>query len=314
MKHKQKKGFTLIELMLSITFLSTLAVMIALLVSSAASTYRRGIVLKKINATGTEIMEDMRAAINNNHVGDLALVCDDVYSDPAVRDECKEDEGLSFVSIKATSPVVIKGANNYQVGETGDEAPIFGAFCTGQYSYLWNSGYTFNSQLYQISGIGAAKLIYKYTNDSGQVIEETATNFHLLKVKDEKRSICIMAIQKLSNSWGGSGYVSHDEIYGHLDSTFDIRSTPLPERPMELISGNNGEGLALYDLTVSKPAQGAANQITFYSGSFILGSIDGGVNIGSQNDYCKAYVDQGITDADYCAVNRFNFAVQTSGL
>lgn len=319
MKHK-RKGFTLIELMLSVTFLSTLAIMIALLVSGASSTYRRGIVLKRVNATGTEIMEDLRTSINNNHVGDLAISCDDVYSDPAVRDKCKADDGMSFVSIKATSQVMIKGKNTYRVGESeDDEVPVFGAFCTGKYSYLWNSGYFFNPETYEVNGITMATIRYKYNDGAGHVIEEqipndNTPNFRLLKILDEKRSICISAIKKLSDSWGDTGYVDYEDVYGHLDTTFDIRSTPLAEKPIELISGENGEGLALYDLTVSKPAQGVANQITFYSGSFILGSIEGGVNIASQGDYCKSFIDEGIADSDYCAVNRFNFAVQTSGL
>ena len=137
MKHKQKKGFTLIELMLSVTFLATLAIMIAALVTGAASTYRRGIVLKRINLTGSEILDDLHASIKNNHVGYLATVCDDVYSDSGIRSQCKDDDGFSFVSIKATSRVKIKGDKTYTVGNSDDEVPIFGAFCTGKYSFLF---------------------------------------------------------------------------------------------------------------------------------------------------------------------------------
>ncbi len=316
MKHKQKKGFTLIELMLSVTFLATLAIMIAALVTGAASTYRRGIVLKRINLTGSEILEDLHASINNNHVGDLAIVCDDVYADSGMRQKCKDDDGFSFVSIKATSQVKIKGEKTYTVGNADDEAPIFGAFCTGKYSYLWNSGYNFDSTTYEVNGIGPAKLLYKYNDGAGHTVEAPLLeNFRLLKILDEKRTVCVTAIKKLSTSWGSeSGYINQGDVYGHLDTTFDLRSTPLAEQPTELISGESGEGLALYDLTVARPAIGGTNDITFYSGSFILGSIEGGVNIASQGDYCKAFVDKGIIDSDYCAVNRFNFAVQTSGL
>ncbi len=307
---KNKKGFTLIELTLSITFLTTLAIIIAILVSNSAITYRKGVTIKNVNILGTEIIEDLRTSINNNHVGDMGIVCDDVYDDVAVRDECKSHGGFNFVSLRRTAPVTIKGGStNYSAGEGGSEVPVYGAFCTGKYSYLWTSGYFFNSDLYQVTGIPAAP-VFKYSyNGETKII----TNYRLLKILDEKRQVCVSATNAyLTNSSGDPLYIQN--IYG-LTNNFDVSGgTPLIAEPIELIRNNTGEGLAIYDLYVARPAQTSVVRSTLYSGYFILGSIDGGVSIGTKSDFCKAYIDDGISEDEYCAVNRFNFSIQTSNI
>ncbi len=305
MKKRAKKGFTLIELMLSVAFLASLTVMIAVLVSNAAATYRRGITLKRVNATGTEIMEDFRATISDNRSNDPNITCDSVYEEIQDRDACKNDDGFSFVSLKGYKTVKIKGEKTYNVGEDG--TPVYGLFCTGKYTYIWNSGYFFDTKLYQVGPEGhpASPIVVRYKDTD-------ITNFRLLKVLDERRSVCIDAIARYTQEeYGTVSYMGSNDMEG-IPDFYNLSS--LGQAPVELISGEDGEGLALYDLTVSRPATGGSNKISFYSGSFILGSIEGGVNISSPSDYCKAFIDEGIADQDYCAVNRFNFAVQTSGI
>ena len=304
-KKKAKKGFTLIELMLSIAFLASLAVMIAVLVSNAASTYRRGITLKRVNSVGTEIIEDLRATINNNHVGDLQTFCNDLYSNLAQKDACEDDGGFSFASIKGYKNVTIKGDNEYL--EEG--VPVYGLFCTGKYSYLWNSGYFFDEDLYTVGP--ATRPAQPLTITYG---DSDINDFRLIKVLDERRAVCQYAVNSISISQSGhEGYIGADDIED-IPTVFNLNTIGVQGEPMELISGDNATGMALYDLTIARPARGRMSQITFYSGSFILGSVQGGVHITSPGDYCKAYVDDGVSDQDYCAVNRFNFAVQTSGL
>ena len=308
---KKLKGFTLVELMLSVAFLSTLAIVIALLISHSASTYRKGALLKQVNEVGTRIIEDLRASMSNNHVGDMGLICDDYFSESSAREACKSDNGFNFVSLKRYAPVVIKGAKRYEVDADG-EVPIYGVFCTGKYTYLWNSGYFYNSDEYEIKNIGSApKFVYKRSGVTGT---QTITNYRLLKIIDEKRQVCGAAVKAYAtNSYGDAIYI---EDIDELTNNFDISGgTALSEDPVELLSYVNGEGLALYNLEVSRPAQSGVQKTSFYAGSFILGSLEGGVNIGSSSDYCKAYVDEGLSaNADYCSVNRFNFAVQTSGI
>ena len=301
-KRQAKKGFTLVELMLSVAFLASLAVMITIMVFNSSATYRRGAVLKKINLAGTEIIEDLRASINNTHAGDLSIVCDDIYENASIREQCKDDEGRSFVTVAKYASVTVKGERNYEVGEDG--APVYGAFCTGKYTYVWNSGYFFNNEIYHVGPTSSALQPLKIIYNTKQY-----TNFKLLKILDEKRAICTESVKQYTKqTFGNEGYVKAEDMAGMR------ASLTVQNEPEELISGDSGEGLALYDLQIMQPAKGGVNQITFYTGFFILGSIDGGVHIGSQADYCKAYVDEGISDEDYCAVNRFNFSVQTAGI
>ena len=62
---EKKEGFTLIELSLSIAFISVLSLAVALIITNSISAYHRGLVLNQINTTGMELVDDMRAAVQN---------------------------------------------------------------------------------------------------------------------------------------------------------------------------------------------------------------------------------------------------------
>ena len=56
----------------------------------------------------------------------------------------------------------------------------------------------------------------------------------------------------------------------------------------------------------------------FFSGTFILATIRGGVNIQSNGDFCTGdkEVDGdefNLNNFDYCAVNKFNFSARATG-
>ena len=52
--------------------------------------------------------------------------------------------------------------------------------------------------------------------------------------------------------------------------------------------------------------------IIFYAASFILGTRRGGINIKEAGNNCKPPSDE-FTELEYCAINKFNFAVQAGG-
>ena len=58
-----KKGFTIIELMLAMTFVSFLLVGVALLTIQMSHIYTRGLTMKEINQAGTEVSDDIRQSI-----------------------------------------------------------------------------------------------------------------------------------------------------------------------------------------------------------------------------------------------------------
>lgn len=104
MNHVAKKqGFTLIELMLAMGFVSVLLIAIAMTVMQIGNIYNRGLTLKEVNQAGRSLASELQRSIA---------------------------EGLSFDITKPshylTQPTV--GA------KTG------GRLCTGQYSYIWNYG------------------------------------------------------------------------------------------------------------------------------------------------------------------------------
>lgn len=73
MFHKQlhQKGFTIIELMLAMTFVSFLLVGVALLTIQMSNLYTRGLTMKEINQAGTEVSDDIKQAIREASVNKI---------------------------------------------------------------------------------------------------------------------------------------------------------------------------------------------------------------------------------------------------
>lgn len=108
MNHANKitssRGFTLIELMLSMTFISVLLLAIAMTVIQISHTYNRGITLKDVNQSGRAIVSELQRGIS---------------------------ESAPF-SIES-------GPGSRFVNQAGG-----GRLCVGRYSYIWNYGSTLN--------------------------------------------------------------------------------------------------------------------------------------------------------------------------
>ena len=101
MNHCNKEsGFTLIELMLAMAFVSILLLAIAMTVMQMGAIYNKGLTLKEVNQTGRAINNDLKSTISS----ELPF---DIKSGPASR---------------------------YIVQDWG------GRLCVGQYSYIWNYG------------------------------------------------------------------------------------------------------------------------------------------------------------------------------
>lgn len=297
---KNKKGFTLIELSLSIAFIGILSITIAMIINDTIATYRRGMTLNQINTTGMDLVDDMRAAIQNSSSKALRDECGTFYDKDAAKTACENDGGAKLVSIAKNASVSIKGR------ESNVSMPVFGAFCTGTYSYIWNSGYFFGeNDDYTISDASMASLKYNYRNADGTVDSNVVKDrFRLLKVKDDTRVVC-------ASQLGDSYNVSN------INSVFDITNTNevVDEEPVSLLAANSDSdnNLALYDLSAAKPAASSASNTLFYSVSFILGTIQGGIDVKASGNFCATPNDYEVESFDYCAINKFNFAAQATG-
>lgn len=101
MNRVNAKGFTLIELMLAMTFISVLLIAIAMTTIQISNIYTKGITLREVNQAGRTISDDLQRSIGASAPFDLAPT-----ATPA-----------SYVT-----------------------QPTGGRLCVGKYSYLWNYG------------------------------------------------------------------------------------------------------------------------------------------------------------------------------
>ena len=306
-KTHQKQGFTLIELSLSIAFIAVLSLAVVLIISNAVSAYHRGLTLNQINTIGMELTADMRASIQNSPAASVSGQCRSTFNIDYYQDEatdaskdnikaCEQDGARNFVTVIRTGDVYLESNKSVVWAE---DVPIFGALCTGNYSYIWNSGYFFNEDDYYMNGVTKAQ--FKYGKGTPY------TDFRLLKVKDEARDVCISAL--------GNQYTitPNSPLNKGTSYTFTSSSTT-EEKPIDLLY--ESPSMVLYDLRSAAPAENTMHSNIFYSTSFILGTRQGGVNVKATGNFCKAPEDTKDADVenfDYCAINKFNFAAQATG-
>lgn len=102
---KNKQGFTLIELMLAMTFISILLMAIAMTIIQISNIYNHGMTLKEVNQAGRALSEDIQR------------------------------------TVRSSSQFDITGNKNAYIVQ-GDWG---GRLCMGSYSYIWNYGEALNN-------------------------------------------------------------------------------------------------------------------------------------------------------------------------
>jgi len=295
---RTKKGFTLVELSIATAFLSVLLVLLALITLEIVSIYRKGLAIKSINATGKELIEGFTAAITAAPAKDLTASCSDFF--PATSSQpnsgyskCLNDEAYKLVYHQHYYTVNIDGVDSI--------VPTNGSFCTGLYSYVWNTGYFYGDK-YQTAATPAT-LTYVY-KDTKKTID-----FRLLRVLDPSRLVCA---SQINNEYEFTGtYTAH----ANYDiSSYNSTQYALAAEPTELLASkiDTLSQLALFDFKAYPPAQDHISKQIFYPATFVLATTQGGVNVTATGDYCLA--PTGIdTDFYYCAINKFNFAARAVG-
>jgi prepilin-type N-terminal cleavage/methylation domain-containing protein len=127
MSHVNKAGFTLIELMLAMTFISVLLVAIAMTTIQISNIYNKGITLREVNQAGRAVSSELQRSIASSVPFDVTP---------------KSDNSPGTENSK------------YVVRDGG------GRLCLGNYSYAWNYGKTL------VGGAGAPAVYNKY-DDTG---------------------------------------------------------------------------------------------------------------------------------------------------
>ena len=157
-----KKGFTLVELSLSLVFIGILSITAVLIINNTMLAYQRGLTLNKINDVGMDLVDDMRTVVQGSPV--------------------KLDAGCAGENVDDPSCMYFVQKNNHDGRNTSRipvhsvqyDVPLYGGFCTGKYSYLWRTGY--------LDG-GDHEIGVKINDDVGE-------GYWLAKIKDEDRQIC----------------------------------------------------------------------------------------------------------------------------
>ncbi|MBR3052372.1 hypothetical protein IKG60_01990 [Candidatus Saccharibacteria bacterium] len=310
----RRTGFTLVELSLATAFISILSLAVVLIIAGAVSSYHKSITLNRVDQVGSEIVGDMTTAVQAGPSRAITNLCIDVYTGSS-QNTCISNFGnMVSVTRKAT---VSKG------GTSIGEVPVFGAFCTGAYSYVWNSGYYFNDGYRVGNGsVGPAKVSYVLKNSGAQQRDRVP---RLMKIIDENRAVCVAAMKLRGKSGGGVNVSSNNYDPKDMDGTFDLtvagiikagEKIELEEEPEELLSNTEDGGLALYDLNATVAMQKDAARNVFYYASFILGTVQGGVNISGTGNFCEppeGYNNSELENFNYCAINKFNFAAVANG-
>lgn len=301
---KTKRGFTLIELTFAIAFISVLVITVALTTNEIISIYRKGHGMKTVDQVGRELIEDITESIRSASSPALADFCER-YSGTN-KENCLKNNGLfSIYQQYYVNGVEIK----YDTEINGRTVPGGGILCTGKYTYIWNTGYVFGSE-YSIGGEPVSNSFELFVEYNG---DKTKRDFRLLKIEDPTRSICAATVENAypdpNSTLNPPEYQSR--TFGDRVKGFVI-GYDLPNEPVEMLDKTDVD-LALYDFIVFPPAIASSSNRMFFSGSFILGTIDGSINIMSSSDYCQTPMTYDISFS-YCAINKFNFGTQSSGL
>lgn len=293
-----RSGFTMVELSITLAFLAVLLISIAIITTNIISIYQKGMTIKAVNSVGRGLIEELTTGINTAPSVDTTSLCNSLANASAEDIEaCLEDSAFKYV---------------YQATYNAEGQQYNGIFCTGYYSYIWNTYYGVDS---------GHTLNLRYlpnTGGSAQTIEAP----RLLRVEDRTYRVCSTAMESRR-------YRSTLTSNATLDITTLAVNTSLANRIPEPQSGMLSEfdlDLMLYEFTVFPISQDAVTLRTYMAGTFILATLRGDVDITRSGDYCTVGNISGGSFSDnsssydlgsefnYCAINKFNFAARTAGV
>ena len=275
---KQKKAFTIIEFLLAMTVFTIMLMSIVTLTMRILEIYRKGLSLRAINATGRDILNDLSRTVGGSPIVENINPTPATGSNDIVWNDIKKVYRGYFNEVIINSDTT----NNKKVQGGG-------VFCTGSYSYVWNTA-------------PAIEEYRKNPDVKNNLFTVGGRVYKFARVPDEDRVAC----ERESED---SDKLKSTEILKDIDS----------KEVVDLIADDDSD-LVLYDFVVLPATQNAKTGQIFYSGSFILATMRGGVNVLSNGDFCTGTEQMYNSDIEavnqefnYCAVNKFNFAVRATG-
>lgn len=304
-----KSGFTMVEFSIATAAIAVILIAIAIVTNNVISIYQKGVTVKAVNSVGRGLIDELTSAINAAPSVDTTSLCNSHLSSSldaaAIREACKKDKAYKFIFQQKVYGEIQRSA----------------VFCTGNYSYIWNT----KDGLDQ----GSLSLRYSYLNKDGDVETTTLSNFRMIRFDDPTYRAC----SSITNS-------NYESTLRDGDSSDTIDITKLATGVSNIITPPT-QGflsafdldLVLYELLIFPISQDDITLRTFISGTFTLGTergIDFTRSAGTTKDYCTLGYDVNNTYDDdpnntsnildpgsefnYCSINKFSFAARTAGL
>lgn len=309
-----KPGFTIIEISLAMTFIAVLLIIIALTISGIMTTFQKGVTLKSINTVGRNLISEFTSAINSAPSIDATNLCH-IYA-TGNTNECLRDGAFKYIFQERV------GTAEDTVTHTSSPVQYFGLLCTGKYTYAWNT-------YYGIANNQFLSLTYKNPSMGTKTIPETPddkdTIFRLIRFEDTTYRACTQNVDSNYNIIDSFSSSTEDRPTINMLELANHVSTNLTT-PQEgfLESSESDVNLDLYEFVIFPISQDTVTLRSFFSGTFILATNNGDVNIMRTGDYCdpgSAGYTEGQTSSqlnlgsgfNYCGINKFNFAARTAG-
>lgn len=299
-----KAGFTILEVTLVTAFIALLLIAIATIFMNISALYQKGATLKSVNEVGRNLVTELTTSLNSSPAIDSVSLCTTLLDNDAARNNCLASGAYKYVFLSHN------GRYYDEVTNSSDEPIQYGGiFCTGDYSYVWNTYYGRQTN----AGGGQHLLKVKFSNGSRE------DDFKMIRFRDKTYRACSAKVNP--NTYEAD--FSNNEI--------DV-STLSNGTNSGITTGDVEEGfllasdipLELYELIVFPAAQNSITLQSFLSGTFILATERGDVNIMRSGDYCDVTNNNGNGDGsgnlqnlgsnfNYCGINKFNFAARTAG-
>jgi prepilin-type N-terminal cleavage/methylation domain-containing protein len=172
-----QRGFTLVELLLAMSFVSLLLMAITLTVIQISNIYTKGITLRAVDQVGQAVSQDIRRSI----------------------------EAARPIDVGTTAA----GGMNYRpsVAVGGDiNDPDGGRLCTGSYSYIWNNGKALTNPVNKYDSSSDTIRLVKvpdngalYCSDPARPVDHT-TAVEMLSAGDRELAVQSFAIEAVSKN------------------------------------------------------------------------------------------------------------------
>ena len=298
-----KAGFTMVELSITMAFIAVLLISIAIVTTNIVTIYQKGLTLKAVNSVGRGLIDEFTSAINTAPSVDTVSLCNSLA--PGNVAACVKDHAFGYI---------------FHASQNEDGEQYNGIFCTGYYSYIWNTYYSETAEQSH-----SLKLRYLPVGSD----EPVTTNApRLMRVEDRNYRVCSAVMDANYNSTFTSNMTIDITTLAH-----STEARPLPNPTVPPIEGMLDEfdlDLTLYELTIFPISQDSITLRTYMSGTFILATLRGDIDIMRSGDYCSLGAevedepgqpagDTGTlnnlgSEFNYCAINKFNFAARTAGV